>query len=117
MESFKLENQFPTFVLKFPMFSLKEEPRLLNQELTLVLKVSIVVLQEEKKVESLSVIKVMPDVRSSKRTLSLSAIRSGILRIESIREESSESPPSLPSGSGVGELEGVMENPEKKDHH
>ncbi len=32
----------------------------------MVLKVSIVVLQEEKKVESLSVIKVMPDVRSSK---------------------------------------------------
>lgn len=77
----------PMDSFKLPKCSLKEFPRLENQELTLDLKLSIVVLQEEKKEESLSVIRVMPDVRSSKRTLSLSAIRSGILRIESIREE------------------------------
>lgn len=64
--SFRLENQFPTLVLKFPMCSLKELPRLVNQEPTLVLKVSMIVLQEEKKVESLSVIKVIADVRGSK---------------------------------------------------
>lgn len=66
MESFKLENQFPTFVLKFPMCSLKEFPRLVNQEPTLFLKVSIATLQEEKKEEILSFIPVMPDVRDSK---------------------------------------------------
>lgn len=66
MDSFRLENQEPTFALKFPMCSLKEFPRLVNQELILDLKESIAVAQEEKKVESLSVIRVMPDVRSSK---------------------------------------------------
>lgn len=73
-DSFRPENQFPTFVLNLVMCSLKEFPRLVNQEFILDLKPSIVVAQEEKKEDSLSVIKVMPAARSSKCALSLSAI-------------------------------------------